>query len=92
MRELSVHEKLDEILERLDNMERKHKIDATSNTCTRCGISFSGITGYYCQNINCPTFTKVSYSYSSAAPESYFNSIRAARDNMSSPGDKDYQD
>lgn len=91
MKELSLHEKLDEILERLDKLERKTKIDATPNSCSKCGISFSGVTNYYCHNINCPMFVKTT-AYSSAASESYFNSIRAARDNMSSPGDKDYQD
>ena len=64
-----------------------------STRCSKCGLVFSGITGYYCQDSQCPTFAKtscVSTSYASPAPDSYFDSIRAARGNMSNPGDKQY--
>ena len=63
--------------------------------CSKCGMVFSGITGYSCPDAQCPTFAKtycVSNTYANPAPESYFESIRASRENMSSAGDKDYED
>lgn len=28
--------------------------------CAKCGMTFQGVTGYYCGDIECPTFLKVS--------------------------------
>ena len=27
--------------------------------CNKCGMTFQGVTGYYCADIDCPTFLKV---------------------------------
>lgn len=63
--------------------------------CSKCGMVFSGITSYSCADSHCPTFAKtycVSTTYANPAPESYFDGIRASRNNMSNAGDKDYED
>jgi hypothetical protein len=29
--------------------------------CAKCGMTFQGVTGYYCSDTECPTFLKASF-------------------------------
>lgn len=61
--------------------------------CIKCGMEFRGATGYVCTTQGCPTFSQVTYgdmSVTTGSTSSYVGQGR--RDNMSSPGDKNYED
>ena len=94
---------LKKILKRLDEIEQRLvKFDYYPNTlpalpdylggpnmCGKCGMTFDGVTSYYCSVQDCPTFfVPTSITGTNA---NYYNT-QARRDNMSSPGDKDYED
>jgi len=44
-----------------DLSEYKRSTLEHKHTCSKCGLTFEGVTNYYCSDINCPTFTKVSF-------------------------------
>lgn len=61
--------------------------------CIKCGMEFRGATDYVCNTYGCPTFMQVTcgdVSVTTGSTSSYVGQGR--RDNMSSPGDKNYED
>ena len=48
-------------------------LDMTKDNCPKCGIKISGVMGYVCTSINCPTFPQVTCC-----------AVGATYDNMSS--------
>lgn len=62
-----------------------------STVCPKCGISWEGTMGYSCPDSHCPiqpnTSTLTNYTL-----HNDYDDMRARRDNMSSPGNKDYKD
>lgn len=62
-----------------------------SANCPKCGMSWEGTMGYSCPDPFCPIVPNTS-SLTGYTLRNDYDDRRARRDNMSSPGDKDYQD
>ena len=58
-----------------------------SSTCGKCGMLFTGATSYYCSNNDCPVFFN---SHCKVVNSNGWYTGRASRENMSNPGNKDY--
>lgn len=67
--EKSLKEMLEEVLQRLDNIEMKINgvqpvypiptMDLNSKKCSKCGMIWKGVMGYVCPSQDCPVQVKV---------------------------------
>jgi hypothetical protein len=44
----------------------------TKDNCPKCGIKISGVMGYVCTSINCPTFPQVTCTTNNSRPNDSF--------------------
>lgn len=62
---MTIEEKLDLILKRLDSIEsriwKQEPYTYSDAKCPKCGIDFSGVMGYYCPDLHCPMMTKATF-------------------------------